>query len=144
MAYKIFISYVARDLPLARMIAKMLEKVGAEAWLDRSAVKPGANFSQEIQDALRRSDEVIAILSEHSVQSPWINIKIGAALALGKRITPIMDRIKPEDLPPVLRSIQGVDLGRVDRYLKQLASRTKSESRPSQNQQSSSLRHISD
>lgn len=128
MAYKIFISYAASDSHLARRIARQIEKVGAEAWLDSFAVKEGPDFKVKIQDQLRRSDEVIAILSEHSAQSQWINFEIGAALALGKRVTPIMDRIKAEDLPPVLRSIHGVDIGSVDRYLEELSRRTKSES----------------
>jgi TIR domain len=125
--YKVFISYVREDAQLARKIAERLREVGAEGWLDSAGLNFGAQFMENIRDRLSKSDEVLVIASERSVQNASVSGEVGAALALGKKVVPIMDRVESKDLPPVLRSFQSVDVSNLDRYLANLALRIKAQ-----------------
>jgi len=123
--YKVFISHAPKDAPLARKIKDRIEEVGAEAWLDSVEPDFGAGFVQTIHDRLRKSDEVLVVATGQSVRNFWVNGEVGAAVALGKKIVPVMDHVELSDLPPVLHSADGVDVSNLDRYLAQLISRIK-------------------
>ena len=67
----VFLSYDREDLDRARSIAVTLEKAGHSVWWDRH-IRGGAQYSKEIENALKRADAVIVLWSEHSVESPWV------------------------------------------------------------------------
>ena len=123
--YKVFIAHTAQDAPLALRIRQRIEEVGAEAWLDSPEPDFGAGFLETVHGPLGKSDEVLVIASKKSVQNFWMSGEVGAAIALGKKIIPVMESIELSDLPVALRSVEGVDAGNLDRYLAQLISRIK-------------------
>jgi TIR domain-containing protein len=120
MSYRVFISFARKDKKVADSVAHQVRDAGAEVVAAESVVE-GAEIKLRIGDAMRQSDEIIMIVSKDSAQSAWLNYEIGAAVALGKRITPILVRVEPSELPPVLRSVEGVKLENVNRYVKQLS-----------------------
>ncbi len=120
MSFRVFISHAHKDAGLARKVAKEVEKLGGQAFSGEWSLKQGDNFARIIQDALRNSDVVIAIVNKASAQSPWLNSEVGASVALGKRVAVITDDIEPRELPPTLRSLQLVDASQLDRDLGRL------------------------
>ena len=58
----------------------MLEKNGHEVWIDDGKLDPSATINTEIQEAIHSSDYVIVFLSEHSVNSKWVQQEVYEAL----------------------------------------------------------------
>lgn len=56
---------------------------------------------------------------------PWVLIEIGAAWVLGKRITAIIDKIVPEEMPAIITNYKAIDINNFDEYLEQLYQRIK-------------------
>jgi hypothetical protein len=122
MAYKIFISFSAKDRAIAKSLKKQLVKVGAEV----STADPlvlGSEIRVHIADAMRQSDAVIAIVSKHSARSQWLSFEVGAAAGLGKKILPVTVGIRSSELPPVLSSFQAIELDKFPQFVARLANR---------------------
>jgi hypothetical protein len=87
----IFISYAHKDgTDLARTLHDDLKASGYEVWLDRSRLTGGASWSADIEEALDRSDVVLALLSHGSFQSDICRGEQLRALRMGKRVIPLM------------------------------------------------------
>jgi hypothetical protein len=87
----IFISYAHKDgADLARTLHDDLKASGYEVWLDRSRLTAGASWSADIEEALDRSDVVLALLSHGSFESDICRGEQLRALRMGKRVIPLM------------------------------------------------------
>jgi hypothetical protein len=122
MAYKIFLSFSAKDTAIANSLKKQLAKVGAEVSTADPRVE-GSEIRLHIADAMRQSDVVIAIVSKHSARNQWLSFEVGAAAGLGKKILPVIVGIRPSELPPVLNSFQAVELDEFPKFVARLAGR---------------------
>jgi TIR domain len=65
---KIFLGYVAEDLPLADRLFDDLEKLGFAPWLDRRKMLPGQNWPRAIEEAIETSDFFVPCFSSLSVR----------------------------------------------------------------------------
>lgn len=66
---RVFLSYGRRDAgALAEKIEQDLTFLGYEVWRDRRQIRAGADFLREIEDGLRSTQLVVALLSPHSVR----------------------------------------------------------------------------
>ncbi|HRC87738.1 MAG TPA: toll/interleukin-1 receptor domain-containing protein [Thermoanaerobaculia bacterium] len=100
-----FISYSHQDADWARAFARSLQDLGLQVWFDEFKVRPGELVGQSVEEALRESEALILVLSEESLQSPWLNFELGLALGTGKRLVAIVPGdLDPAKLPPALRS----------------------------------------
>ena len=86
---KIFISY-AHDDSWAKAFADALAEHGLSLWLDQWNIKPGEKVGDAIDQALRESESVVFLLRPESVNSPNLFFELGAAVALRKKIIPII------------------------------------------------------
>lgn len=68
---ELFISYACEDSAVAERLAAALRQAGHQVWWDRQ-LAGGAQFSNEIETALQRSDAVLVLWSERSIASPWV------------------------------------------------------------------------
>jgi TIR domain len=71
-SYKIFVSYARADAWAAGQIAKELQLLGVEVFLDTHSIATGDLFQTRILDALRSSDEVVALLTADSIGRTWV------------------------------------------------------------------------
>jgi len=85
----VFISY-SRDYDrvVTGLFAQALSNQGFKTLFDRR-LYPGANITDNICDQIADAHVVILILSEKSMNSPWVNQELGYARALNKPIIPI-------------------------------------------------------
>jgi nucleoside 2-deoxyribosyltransferase len=132
MPYKIFISSSHIDADLARDLAKRLDKTGlkvilptivesAEALEHKRALE---HIRARIDgEALRAADEVILILTKNSLDSPWLLFEMGYATSLGKQVTPLIQGIKPKELPEIIRQMDYVKYADLDKYIAKLQQR---------------------
>lgn len=86
---KIFISYSRKDKVFAKRLVQALERNGAKVWFDTASIKPGENWSDEVQRGLDACDEMILILSPDAMKSPNVSDEWEYYKAQNKRIIPV-------------------------------------------------------
>ncbi|TGV29649.1 toll/interleukin-1 receptor domain-containing protein, partial [Mesorhizobium sp. M00.F.Ca.ET.186.01.1.1] len=69
---KLFISHSSKDKLFARLLATDLADSGHSPWLDEWQIKVGESIPASISLALQKSDYVLVILSNNSVESQWV------------------------------------------------------------------------
>ncbi|MDQ7024013.1 MAG: DarT ssDNA thymidine ADP-ribosyltransferase family protein [Anaerolineae bacterium] len=112
----IFISYGRADArELAIRLRDNLQAVGYRVWLDLNELPGGANWSQDIEEAIEHCHLMIAIMSPHSYNSQWCRAEQLRAIRKGKRLIPLMAVIGAE--PPLhLEHLNYLDFTDANRY----------------------------
>lgn len=103
----IFISYSHSEAEWARSFAEELQKRGVSPWFDRWIIPAGGNISDSAAQGLRESETLVIIWGPKSTESANLYFELGAAVALNKRVIPVVSS-RPEDvrLPVPLRHVQ--------------------------------------
>ena len=113
---QVFISYSSRDKVIAHRIAKDLSTKGVPVWIDEWEIKIGESIFQKIDEGLKKSSYVLALLSEHSITSHWVQKELSLAYSAKIKdaqsiIIPVLvERLSPSQVPPFLQSIKWVNL----------------------------------
>lgn len=101
-----FISYNHADAELARCIASALEAHGYYyVWIDEGRIKLGDSLIQSIGDAIDQVDFLIALVSDHSVNSEWCKKELALAMTgelNRRRISVLACRVGDAIVPPSL------------------------------------------
>lgn len=105
---RVFLSYDREDATKARAIAVALERAGHQVWWDRN-IKGGAQYSKEIDRALKDAEVVVVLWSGGSVESPWVRDEAAAGRDRGRLVPVRLDAAEP---PLGFRQYQTVDLAR--------------------------------
>lgn len=69
---KIFISHSSKDKTTARWIGTDLKAAGHTPWFDEWDIHVGESIPEKISEGLSSADFVIVVLSEHAIQSKWV------------------------------------------------------------------------
>lgn len=80
----LFLSYKLEDRELAERLQSELESLGHTIRVDTNAILVGSGWRDSLMRALMESDAVVALITERSLQSPFVISEIGAARALGQ------------------------------------------------------------
>ncbi len=153
MAYKIFISHSTKDGDLVQDLAQRLEQGGGIA-IRGSSLKgnlrarakkissPDDRIVKQVERGLLESDEVIVLLTDHSVNSSRVMSEAGAAFGLHKRVTPVL--VGSPEIPPVLRKIKSVKYSNLPKYISELRRRSAETERNSNPARTSTkgVRHV--
>ncbi|WP_030622787.1 TIR domain-containing protein [Streptomyces sclerotialus] len=87
---KVFLSYSRRDADLAcRLVDRLQGRVG-DVWVDWRAIKPSTQWREELSEAIRSSDALVALVSPDSLRSTYCWDECKQAIDLGKRILPVI------------------------------------------------------
>ena len=107
--HPVFISYARSDKESARELVRSLDAAGVRSWLDVAEIRPGERWKARIQEELREARVLVVLLTPDSLKSRWTFFEVGAAVADGKTIIPVLSKgIEPEDVPPILRNFQWI------------------------------------
>lgn len=107
----IFISYSQADRMFADRIFENLTAMGFNVWIDIEGIAGGQNWLEAIETAIKNADVVIVLMSPTSIESRWVIQEIHYALALDKRILPILiSPINWSDIPLALAQYQFLDM----------------------------------
>ena len=112
---KVFVSYAQVDSPFARKLAADLRHRDLSVWSADHELKPGERWARVVDEAIRKSEYVLVVLSDKSGSSSWIRTEIALALSQEKRIIPIFTTNHP-DVPYILTAIQGLDFSDTKGY----------------------------
>ncbi|GHO98885.1 hypothetical protein KSF_089330 [Reticulibacter mediterranei] len=74
-----FISYSSKDQGFAARLHTDLQSNGVRCWFAPHDLKIGDHYHQRIDEAIRLYDKLIIILSEHAVQSSWVEREVVSA-----------------------------------------------------------------
>jgi hypothetical protein len=89
-AFKVFVSYSTRDLPVARALWTHLRIAGAEVYVAEYSAMPGQSLSKVIAKAIDECDLFLLLWSTNADQSKWVPQEIGRAKGKGKPIMPVV------------------------------------------------------
>jgi hypothetical protein len=114
----IFLSHNAKDKPLADIVANTLKltSIGqVKAWFssdDRidGGFNAGDNWYSEIHTKAQDSDILIALITQNSIDRPWLYYETGLAKGFKKIVVPICIGIKREDIKSPLKELQAYQL----------------------------------
>jgi hypothetical protein len=93
-----FISYSSRDQEFAEMLFMGLQENGVRCWYAPESLKIGDKFRTSIDEAIHIHDRLLLVLSESSIQSPWVETEVESAFEkehLQKR--PVLFPIRLDD-----------------------------------------------
>jgi hypothetical protein len=85
----IFISYSSDDIGAARRLFADLQEIGGDvAWFDKSALKPGDDWDQQLRSAVQRCGWFLPLLSENTQQRTegYFRLEWNGAAERSKRI----------------------------------------------------------
>ncbi len=79
--YTCFISYSSKDQSFAERLHADLQNKGVRCWFAPEDMKIGDKMRVRIDESIRLYDKLLLVLSEHSVNSQWIEQEVETALA---------------------------------------------------------------
>lgn len=126
---KVFISHFSGDTWIARQIAKEIEGLRAETFLDVVDIATGDVFEDVMRTQLDEADELLVLLTPEALERPYVWMEVGAAWMQQKRIIGVLYRVSAADLatrertPALLRSIHLRPLNEFEVYLDELRER---------------------
>ena len=82
--YSCFISYSHKDEVFTKRLHNDLQANGVRCWFAPHDMKIGDKIRPTIDDSIRVHDKLLLILSEHSVQSDWVEHEVEHAFDLEK------------------------------------------------------------
>jgi hypothetical protein len=108
----VFISYSVKDDKHAKKVYSLLTSYGIRTFLAGISLEPGSNWSKEILENLKKSQWVLFFASKSACKSPAVQQELGAALAIGKEVIPVIWDIKPSELPAWVKEKQAIDISK--------------------------------
>ena len=120
---KVFISHATEDKErFVREFATKLRARGIDAWVDEWEIFPGDSLVQKIfNEGLKQASAVIVILSQTSVNKPWVREELDAAFVKrvnqGSKLIPVV--IDNCEVPTVLHSTAWQKIADISSYEKE-------------------------
>lgn len=105
-----FFSYAREDIEMRDKIRQFLTRNGFTTWADTSDIKIGVKFAEAINKGIEQADNVLFLISEHSVVSKYCLDELKHAIANNKRIIPLLiENIADEKIPDFVRQLQYIE-----------------------------------
>jgi hypothetical protein len=117
MNYNVLISASHKDRDLARDLARRLKKAGVRSTYSELTLSAGSEYEKIFMNLLKEADEIVLILSGHSVDNLWMMFEIGAASSLRKRVTPVVVGLEKQELPPIIKQLKYITYDKLSDYI---------------------------
>jgi len=78
--YSCFISYSSKDQEFAERLHADLQSKGVRSWFAPKDMRIGDRIRPSIDKAIRLYDKLLLILSQHSIESDWVEAEVETAL----------------------------------------------------------------
>jgi len=88
----VFISHAQLDLEALHILKYALREEAVEFYAAEDDLQPGVDISSKIDEAIQKSNAVIALMTEAGAKSPSVNQEIGIALKSNLRVIPLVQR----------------------------------------------------
>jgi hypothetical protein len=123
--YQVFVSHATADKWIARMLCERIEATGATTFRDDRDIKGGDDIPEEIRLEIKRSRELVVLLTPESVNRPWVLVEVGAAWGRSRntRILAVLCHVAFDRIPDMIKSKKAINLNDFDTYMVELAKR---------------------
>ena len=92
----VFVSHGSDDSPQANELAAFVESKGVKAWIAPRDVRPGQDYSEQLQEAIEQCIAFVVLVTDKANKSPYVRAETEMAFSTGKPIFPVrMTDIKP-------------------------------------------------
>ncbi len=109
---RVFLCHATEDKQAAQELASAMTRLGAEIWFDEREIRVGDSIVQKIEDGLETVSHLIVLLSENSVNKPWVRKELSLALMrqLSQRAIKVLPfRLDDCTIPLILADIKYAD-----------------------------------
>lgn len=103
-----FVSYSRRDQAFVIGLTQALEQRGRNVWIDHDDIPAGAPWRRELGTGIEAADAFVFVISPDSIASEECAEELERAVALGKRLVPVLYR-PAADVPKELAAIQYIN-----------------------------------
>lgn len=124
--YLVFISHCGPDTWVARQISQHCLQAGAKTFLDEAQIDVGADFEEEIRDAIDEAAELLVLVTPCALERPYVWLEVGAAWIRRIAIVGVLHGISAAELqaksgaPVLLKKRNLIDINAIDRYFEEL------------------------
>lgn len=125
--YQIFVSHATADKWLATTLCEKLELAGATTFRDDRDINGGDDIPERIRLEIKRSRELVVLLSPESINRPWVLLEVGAAWGWSKsiRIVPILCHVNVDPIPGMIKSKKAITLNECTTFFGDVATRVR-------------------
>lgn len=96
MSGHVFISHGSEDSAEANSLAAFIESKGVRAWIAPRDVRPGQDYSEQLQEAIETCVAFVILVTEKANKSPYVRAETEMAFSTAKPIFPVRTtEIKP-------------------------------------------------
>ncbi|MCK5559623.1 MAG: toll/interleukin-1 receptor domain-containing protein [Thermoplasmata archaeon] len=104
--YEIFLSHSEQDEVLINMIAKSLEAIDLDVYVEEHETNYGSDVVESVCNAIDESECLLVVLTDQSIKSQWVNQEIGYAFANEIKIIPV--RVGDIKVTGMITNIKGI------------------------------------
>ena len=104
----VFLSYVRKDVELAKKLEQALKLSGYFVWRDQESIYGGEQWPKVLGEAIADTDFILLLWSKNAAQAHFVEFEWTTAVALRKTIIPCLTDDTP--LPHSLMAINGIVL----------------------------------
>lgn len=120
----VFLSFGYEDRPLAEQIARELMAKGIDTWWSEWEIRAGESLRQKIDEGLGGCTHFVVLLTENSIEKPWVKKEIDAAFIQSVTnevvLIPLRHGLDISRLPPLLRPLLSPEIRDFSKDLQQL------------------------
>lgn len=96
MSGHVFVSHGSDDRVQANELAAFVEAKGAKVWIAPRNVRPGQDYSEQLQEAIENCCAFLVLVTDKANKSPYVRAETEMAFSLSKAIFPVrLSDIKP-------------------------------------------------
>lgn len=107
------------------MICERLESAGAKTFRDDRDINGGDDIPETIRREIKRSRELVVLLTPRSIHRPWVLLEVGAAWGWSRnvRITAVLYHVEIDSIPSMIHSKKAIDLNDLESLVTEVARR---------------------
>ena len=88
----VFLSHATADAKQVALVSRQIEALGIDVYLAEHDPKPGTSVAHHVEEALKRSNAVVVLITSVSINSAYVQQEVGLSRAHGKVSVPIIDK----------------------------------------------------
>jgi hypothetical protein len=121
----VFLSHATVDKWVAKVLCEKIEAAGASTFRDERDINGGDDIPEEIRRQIKRSQEMVVLLTPASVGREWVLLEVGAAWGWRKdaRIVAVLDHVDIDPIPEIIKSKKAIRINDFDNYLTEVCTR---------------------
>jgi hypothetical protein len=125
--YQVFVSHATADKWIATTLCEKIQVAGAASFRDDRDIDGGDDIPDKIRLEIKRSQEIVVLLTPHSVDRPWVLLEVGAAWGWRRsvRITPIMCHVDVDSIPEIIKSKKAININECDAFFSAIRDRVR-------------------